>query len=147
MTAQARRSPVLRVTAAVIQRGGEVLLARREAGSHLAGYWEFPGGKVEKGESPEDCLAREIREELHLEATVGRFIASSLHTYGDREIELLAYEVALADGPIVLNDHDEVRWAPIPELLHHKLAPADVPIAERLQANAAAQPAAAKKRS
>jgi len=119
----------LRVIAAIIRRSGTILLARRREGAHLAGFWEFPGGKIEDGESPEECLARELREEFHLETTVGRFIASSRYSYPDREIELMAYEVQLAEGPIVLNDHDEIQWVPVAELLSYRLAPADVAIA------------------
>lgn len=111
-----------------------ILLARRAVGGHLAGHWEFPGGKIEAGESPEECLARELREEFQVEATVGRFVASSRHAYADREIDLLAYEVELAPGPIVLNDHDEIRWVPAAEVLRYDLAPADVPIAQVLAA-------------
>ncbi len=122
----------MRVIAAIIRRSNTILLARRREGSHLAGLWEFPGGKIEDGESPEECLARELREEFRLEATVGRFVASSRYSYPDREIELMAYEVQLAEGPIVLNDHDEIQWVPVAELLSYRLAPADVAIAKAL---------------
>ena len=61
----------LQVAAAIIRRPGRVLIARRPADDHLGGFWEFPGGKIEDGESPEECLARELREEFELEATVG----------------------------------------------------------------------------
>ena len=132
MTGESQRSRTLRVTAAIIRRAATILLARRREGAHLAGFWEFPGGKIEDSESPEECLARELREEFHLEATVGRFVASSRYSYPDREIELVAYEVQLAPGPIVLNDHDEIQWVPVAELLRYNLAPADVPIAEAI---------------
>jgi mutator protein MutT len=60
------------VTAAIIRRNGSVLLARRSSGEKLAGFWEFPGGKVEDGETPEECLARELDEELGIQARIGR---------------------------------------------------------------------------
>ena len=125
------RTPV-QVTAAIIRRGGETLIARRRAGDHLGGLWEFPGGKIESGESPEQCLARELHEEFEVDATIGHFITSSRFNYGHRQIELLAYEVALAAGELTLNNHDEVRWVPTADLLDHELAPADIPIAQVL---------------
>jgi 8-oxo-dGTP diphosphatase len=125
-------SPPLRVTAAIVLRGSQVLIAKRKAGGPLGGLWEFPGGKVEPGETPEECLARELEEELGVAAEVGRFVTSSQFTYDDREIELLAYEVELGSGPFVLTSHDEVRWVSPAELLDLELAPADVPIARLL---------------
>ena len=126
-------SPPLRVTAAIVLRGSQVLIAKRKAGGPLGGLWEFPGGKVEPGETPEECLARELEEELGVAAEVGRFVTSSQFTYDDREIELLAYEVELGSGPFVLTSHDEVRWVSPAELLDLELAPADVPIAQILR--------------
>ena len=69
----------IRVTAAIIRRPGQILLARRQAGGHLAGHWEFPGGKIEDGEPPEECLARELEEEFGVAAEVGAFIPSGRH--------------------------------------------------------------------
>ena len=122
----------IRVTAAIIRRPGQILLARRQTGDHLAGHWEFPGGKIEDGETPEECLARELEEEFGVGAKIGRFVASSRYAYDEREIELLAYEAQLAPGAWNLNSHDEVRWVPTDGLLSQDLAPADIPIAEAL---------------
>ena len=130
------RSRPIRVTAAIIRRPGEILIARRPADDHLGGLWEFPGGKIEEGESPEECLARELQEEFEVDATIGAFITSSRFVYSKGEIELLAYEVELAPGEWTLNSHDEVRWVPIAELLAQDLAPADIPIAEALVCSA-----------
>lgn len=120
----------LQVTAAIIRRPGEILIARRPADAHLEGHWEFPGGKIEPGESPEECLARELHEEFGVEASVGEFVASSRFAYEDREIELLAYEAELSPGEWTLNSHDQARWVALEDLLAYRLAPADVPIAE-----------------
>jgi 8-oxo-dGTP diphosphatase len=122
----------LRVTAAIIRRDGRVLIARRKAGGHLGGYWEFPGGKIESGETPEECLARELEEEFSVGAKVGAFITSSRFAYEDCQVELLAYEAALGSEDWVLTSHDETRWVEIRELTSYKLAPADLPIAEVL---------------
>ena len=124
-----RKQPI-RVTAAIIRRPGRILLAQRQTGDHLAGHWEFAGGKIEDGETPEECLARELEEEFGVGAEIGRFVASSRHAYDDREIELLAYEAELAQGEWNLDSHDEVRWVEERDLLSYNLAPADVPIAE-----------------
>lgn len=122
----------IRVTAAIIRRPGQILLARRQRGDHLAGHWEFPGGKIEGGETPEQCLARELEEEFGVGAAVGRFVASSRHAYDTREIELLVYEAELEPGEWNLDSHDETRWVATRDLLTYDLAPADIPIAERL---------------
>ena len=72
------------VTAAIIVKNEKVLTARRRPGIHLAGYWEFPGGKVKDGEAPEDCLARELQEEFHISTKVGPFFGENLYDYGSK---------------------------------------------------------------
>ncbi|MEW6439424.1 MAG: (deoxy)nucleoside triphosphate pyrophosphohydrolase [bacterium] len=123
---------MLRVTAAVIERDGRVLIARRREG-RFAGKWEFPGGKVEPGETPEACLERELREELEIEAETGRFICSSRFDYGDFAIELLAYEVSWLQGEMRPREHEELRWVPPQELGAYDFPGADLPIVLRLQ--------------
>jgi 8-oxo-dGTP diphosphatase len=119
------------VTAAIIRRGATVLLARRASGS-LQGKWEFPGGKLEAGESEEECLARELREELGLEVRVGAFLTESHFNYGTGSILLKAYEVEWVGGAMVPVDHDCVEWVEPLRLESFDLLPADVPIARRL---------------
>lgn len=79
------------VTAAVIFNHGKVFLARRAAGENCAGGWEFPGGKIEQGETPEDCLTRELQEEFGVRAVIKDFIAESVYEYSTGSIRLLAY--------------------------------------------------------
>ncbi len=141
-----RKKPFHRVTAAIVRHSGRILLARRPPGGHLAGRWEFPGGKIEEGESPEACLARELGEEFGVGCAVGEFVAASRFAYDDFDIELLAYEVELRSEQLAPSAHDQIRWVPPGELTSFDLAPADVPIAEAI-ASSAAQPAAARKRS
>ena len=76
------------VTAAVIERDGGFLVTRRQTGVHLEGYWEFPGGKCEPGETYAACLARELREELDVGVTVGEELFATTHAYPDRAVEL-----------------------------------------------------------
>jgi 8-oxo-dGTP diphosphatase len=121
------------VTAAVIVADGRVLLMRRPPGDRLAGLWELPGGKVEPGESPEECLARELAEECSLTVTVGRFFAESVYRYPHAHIKLLAFWVDTWTGELELRAHDDHRWVRPLEAEELTLAPADIPILERLR--------------
>jgi len=106
----------LEVTAAVIVDKDKFLAAKRSAGKHLAGHWEFHGGKIDPGETPEQCLKRELKEEFTIESEIGEFVAESIFDYGDKRIRLLAYKVKHLSGEFQLIDHDEIRWLPIEEL-------------------------------
>ena len=126
---------MIRVTAAVLRRGGRVLLCRRTRPANLAGKWEFPGGKIEAGESPEACLARELREELGIEVAVGRLVATSVRARDEPPLELRAYEVEWTAGELALGaDHDAAEWVAPAALLARDLAPADVAIARAVAA-------------
>lgn len=120
--------PPLAVTAAVIRRGGAVLLARRRPGKAHAGLWEFPGGKIEPGETPEACLARELAEELGIAVAVDGHILTSRHAGPHGALELHAYAVRYLGGQIRLADHDAVAWVPLAELPRYPVPPADEPI-------------------
>ncbi|MHC9541485.1 MAG: (deoxy)nucleoside triphosphate pyrophosphohydrolase [Vulcanimicrobiota bacterium] len=125
------KDPYVTVTCAVIRCNGAVLIAKRKNGAQ-AGKWEFPGGKVEEGETPEESLAREMKEECSVSVRVGAFLAESLHRYENFSIRLLAYEAELLSGDLHLSDHDEVRWVSQCSLLSHDLAAADIAIARVL---------------
>jgi 8-oxo-dGTP diphosphatase len=121
------------VTAAILLRDGLVMLARRGPGEKHAGGWEFPGGKIEQGETPEQCLERELREEFGWSAVIGRFFMESTYEYKDGMIRLLAYLAAPGPEEPLLRVHDAVAWASPDELAQFGLLPADVPIAHRLR--------------
>jgi 8-oxo-dGTP diphosphatase len=121
------------VTAAVIFQGGRVLITRRGPDENLAGLWEFPGGKVEPGETLEDCLARELREELGLVVSVGTVLAESIYHYEHGSIRLVALQTAVCEGTITLSVHDKVEWVHPRDLGSFPLAPADISIAEHLK--------------
>ena len=123
------------VCAAVILRSGTVLLARRRPGLMHAGQWEFPGGRVEPGETPAAALVRELREELGVEAVVGAEFARSRHVYDSGEIELIALLVPRFSGDLKPIDHDAVAWVEARRLMEYDLAPADIPIARILAAH------------
>lgn len=126
--------PPLAVTAAILWRDDRLLIARRVAPDWLAGAWEFPGGKIERGESPEDCLARELSEELALEVRVGALLCRTTHRYPALTVELHAYLARWISGEPRPVDHDAVEWVRPAELDDYSLAPADLPIAARLRA-------------
>ena len=116
--------PRIVVTAAVIERAGRFLLTRRLGGTHLAGHWEFPGGKRDAGETLEDSLRREIREELDAEVEVGEEILSTAHDYADRRIELRFFRCRLTSTPRPVLGQ-EIRWVPRTRLNTLPLPPAD----------------------
>ena len=129
-------SNIIKVTAAILEKDGKILIAKRKTGDKLfAGLWEFPGGKVEEGETPEECMAREIKEELNISVEVGELITSNKHKYPHGIFELLAYRVKYISGEIVLNAHNEIKWVNIDDMANFEFPPADIPIIERLQFN------------
>jgi 8-oxo-dGTP diphosphatase len=121
------------VTAAILIENGRVLIARRRPGASQAGLWEFPGGKVCPEEAPEQCLKREIQEELNIRIAVGDFFGESVYAYEDRTIRLLAYRVRAEGGTITANDHAELAWVALKDLGRYRFCPADWPFAEKLQ--------------
>lgn len=125
---------VISVVAAVIFGEGRVFICRRPRGKHLAGKWEFPGGKPEEGESPEEALARECREELGIEVAVGRAIGFAEHDYGDRKVNITFFACTCGDEPRAL-EHDAVAWVSAEELLSYDLCPADRDFVTRLAAS------------
>jgi 8-oxo-dGTP diphosphatase len=128
---------VIDVTAAILIENGRVLIARRKPGSPRSGLWEFPGGKVDPGEAPEECLKREIKEELGLDVVVAGFFGESVHAYADMTIRLIAYRVRIRAGELRLRDHSEITWAAAEELAGYRFAPADMPFVEMLQKGSA----------
>lgn len=116
------------VTAAVIEKDGKILAARRGQGKHLEGLWEFPGGKLEVDETPEQCLVRELYEEFGIESRVGEFLGESVFDYGEKIIKLIAYQVSHLAGDFQLIDHDEIRWLSLGEVHDVEWAPADIPL-------------------
>lgn len=123
---------MIRVTAAIIEKDGKFLIARKRVGA-LAGMWEFPGGKIEPGESPEECLKREILEEFGMEITVGQHLATSQYTYPHIAIELMGYHATYQSGELTLTDHDRIEWVTPTGMENYTFAPADLPLVSALQ--------------
>lgn len=123
---------MITVTAAIIEKEGRIFAARRKPGSHLAGYWEFPGGKLEPGETEKECLTRELREEFGVECEVGEFIKESVYDYGSKIIQLRGYRVRHLRGTYQCRDHDKIGWFTVEKLPSLKWAPADTPLLQKL---------------
>jgi len=126
------------VTAGLIWKDGRLLITRRPEGSHLAGYWEFPGGKHEQGESLEACLEREIREELGMEVKALKHVFQIDHDYETKSITLHLFQCSWLNGTPTPIGCDEIRWARPEELANFKLPPPDLqllPLIQRLAKN------------
>ena len=122
------------VAAAIILRHGRVLGARRAPAQKMAGYWEFPGGKREPGESVQTCIVRELAEELAIDCVARQVLVTNLHIYPGGTINLIGVEVQMVSATWQLRVHDEARWVEGEELMNLQLAPADIPIAEFVRA-------------
>jgi len=124
--------PRFQVTAGVICRKGKVLIARRPKGSHLEGYWEFPGGKQERGETLEKCLEREIEEELGLRVRADRYLLTVHHDYGTRHIVLHFFFCSLLEGEPKAIEGQEIRWVDSVDLKKYPFPPPDKKVIEIL---------------
>ncbi|WDW10697.1 (deoxy)nucleoside triphosphate pyrophosphohydrolase [Priestia aryabhattai] len=121
-----------KVTAAIIKDKNRLLIARRHSKDPLGGKWEFPGGKMEPGETPQECLVREIQEELGVEVKIGPFYDDNVYSSQDHDIHLLFYWAEVINGEVIPVVHDDLKWIPIDELASFDFAPADIPIVKRL---------------
>jgi 8-oxo-dGTP diphosphatase len=121
------------VAAGVIEKDGCILIGKRKHGKKFAGNWEFPGGTVENGETPEQCLKRELLEELAVEIEVGDLICWSECKYTPEwTIKLLAYRTRLLSDVFDLKDHEEVRWVTLTDLVNYDFPEASKSIVKKL---------------
>ncbi len=118
---------MIRVAAAIIVAEGRVFIARRRHGARQGGKWEFPGGKLEPGETPEACLRRELKEEFSVDARIGASLGCNVHRYDFGTVALTAFRVEEIRGAIRLNEHQEARWVAAEALADFDFAPADLP--------------------
>jgi len=123
---------MITVTAGVLFRETRVFIAKRKSVGMLAGKWEFPGGKVEDGETAEQSLKRELKEELEIEAVVGDCLGERIHRYDFGTVKVLFFRVHWAGGEIHSKDHDQYGWVPLDELSRYDFVPADRPFVKRL---------------
>ncbi len=123
----------IEVVGAAILKGGRCLTARRGPGMSDPGKWEFPGGKVEPGEAPEEALAREISEELGLRIEVGEPLGVGLAKSAQgRVIRLQVFRARLLSGTPVLREHDQLRWVGAKSLHALDWSAADIPVLDAL---------------
>ena len=122
------------VSAALIFRGGKILITQRHAKSHLGGLWEFPGGKREPDETFEQCLVREIREELGIEVEVGELFEEISHTYPEKTVRLKFFVCKLISGKLRPLDCAAFRWVEKAELADFEFPAADGRLLKKLRA-------------
>ncbi len=122
------------VTAAIIFNGkGSLLITKRSPNNKHGGYWEFPGGKVEKGESLFQCIEREIFEELSVKAKAKKILSIFTFRHQNELIKLVGILTEVDSYNFQLKVHEEARWVPLHELLNYRLLPADIVLVKRLQ--------------
>ena len=122
-----------RVSAAIITNSdNEILICRRGPGGSCQFLWEFPGGKIEQGESPEECLVRECLEELEIEIEVLDLFEETKYSYPEREIEFMFFSASLKKGVPTPNVHYSIKWVSPDMLGEYEFCPADVFVVERL---------------
>ena len=126
------KKPHYDVTAGLIRKGGKLLISKRAKGAHLEGFWEFPGGKQEKGESLKECLEREIGEELGIEARVDESFMTVDHEYADKRISLHVFNCIWLKGEPLALQCQEVRWVDYDELSGLTFPPPDIKVIETL---------------
>ena len=127
----------IKVVGAVMVRDGRVLCAQRGPLGSLPGRWEFPGGKIEPGETARHALEREIAEELGCTVDVGAELTTTTHAYDFGEVTLTTYWCTLTSGALQLREHADVRWLPTQELESLDWAPADIPAVRMIVAQGA----------
>lgn len=124
----------VRVVAAIIRDGDKIFATQRGYGD-LKGGWEFPGGKIEEGETPQAALKREIMEELDTEIEVGELIGTIEYDYPDFHLSMGCYWCSVVSGDLVLKEHEAARWLPKDKLRLVKWLPADIRLVDIIQKN------------
>lgn len=121
------------VAGIIIDDQNRILIAHRPAKENFPGGWEFPGGKIEFGESPEECLERELEEELIIKTKANRLCTEVVHHYPTMSVRLKAYYCSIISGEAQMLVHDNLKWVEISKLLDYDFLPADIPIATKIQ--------------
>ena len=120
------------VTGAIIQEGETFLIGRRGPNEKSPGMWEFPGGKLEEGESLQDCIKRELKEELSIDADIGALYCSYTYTYPHVSYELYFYKITSFKGEPIKSAHDKLEWERLENFNKYDFLPGDDPVIEKL---------------
>jgi mutator protein MutT len=122
-------------TVAIIKNEGKYLIAKRKSGGVVGGKWEFPGGKIERHESPQESLRRELKEELNADATIGEFFNEHIHRYETGMFRVFAFMVDCFSSNFDLNEHDEIRWVSTSEMDQFDFTGNGKPVMKKLASN------------
>lgn len=117
------------VTCAIIEHNDRILITQRSEKMHPQLKWEFPGGKIDDGESAEECLVREIKEELNIEIQILGRMQNNICNYGIKKINLIPFRAGYIKGEIILHEHKNFKWISPKDIFKYDLAEADIPIA------------------
>lgn len=120
------------VTAAIIKNNDKYLICQRSFDDECGLLWEFPGGKLEEGETLEECIIREIKEELELDIQIQDIFTTSIYHYDQKEIHFTVYNALIVSGKMKLNVHNDARWVGLEDLQHYDFMPADIEFVEKL---------------
>lgn len=123
---------MLEVVAAIIRKEGKILICQRPKDKSQGLLWEFPGGKIEPGETGEQAVIRECREELGVTIKVDGFFIDVTHEYFDRTVHLSVYNCSMTDGKPVMLEHNDMRWISVAQCGEYEFCPADEEIVERV---------------
>ena len=126
----------LHVACAIIEREGAVLAAQRSATMTLPLKWEFPGGKIETGESPEECLNRELKEELGISVRIDTALTPATHSYADLTVTLYPFTCRVAGGTLTMHEHHDLKWIAPERMRELDWAAADLPVIGEYMAGA-----------
>ena len=126
------QAKIKKVIASIIRKDNKFLIAQRAKKDDLYGKWEFPGGKMEEGETEHECLQRELFEEFNIRAEIGEYLCSSYFEHEGQPMEMRVYFVDSSSGEFVFNDHQQIKWVEQNELLDYDMPDPDKPIVEKL---------------
>ncbi len=119
--------------AVMVDDKNRIFIARKKKGLPLEGLWEFPGGKIEKGESAAEAVERELLEEMNIEIEAGGLVGESVYAYEEFTVRLIAHYAKITGGEIRLTDHDRYEWVTLDEMSSFSLAPADEPLKKLIE--------------
>ena len=119
---------IIKVTGALLRLEDKYLICKRDSKGSMPGLWEFPGGKLEVGESLEDCIKRELKEELDIDAKIGKLFTSYIYSYSHITYHLFFYEILSFERAIKMNVHKKIIWETVDRFKYYDFLPGDIPL-------------------